>query len=245
MHRSFRLTMAMALAGAAVVLSATSAFAHEQRQVGAYQFTVGWLNEPTYVDAQNAAVVIIKDAQGNLLDDLGDQGKLQVTVSTGNQTSAPLDMAASFDPDSGLGTHGEFLANIMPTQPGDYTFHVTGTIKGQKVDEKFTSGPKTFNTVDEPTATQFPVKDPSIGQLSGLTNRLSSRADTGISAAKSKADSASSTATTGVILGIIGIIVGVGLGGGGLIAARRARTKTDNRPSPQSKQQAEEQAVSP
>jgi hypothetical protein len=168
----------MALAGAAVFLSATAAFAHEQRQVGAYQLTVGWLNEPTYVDAQNAAIVIIKDAQGNLVDDLGDQQKLQVTVSTGNQTSTPLDMAASFDPDSGLGTHGEFLANIMPTRAGDYTFHFTGTIRGQKIDEKFTSGPKTFNTVDEPTASQFPVKDPSIGQLSGLTSRLSSRADT-------------------------------------------------------------------
>jgi hypothetical protein len=235
--------MAVALAGAAVVLSATSAFAHEQRQVGAVQFTVGWLNEPTYVDAQNAAIVIIKDAQGNLLDDLGDQGKLQVTITTGSQTSEPLDMAASFDPDSGLGTHGEFVASIMPTQPGAYTFHFTGTIKGQKVDEKFTSGPKTFNTVDEPTATQFPVKDPSIGQLSGLTNRLSSRVNSGLSAAKSKADSASSTATVGVVLGIIGIVVGIGLGGVGLLSARRARTK-DNPPTPDTKTQPEQQRVS-
>jgi hypothetical protein len=233
----------MALAGAAVFLSATAAFAHEQRQVGAYQLTVGWMNEPTYVDAQNAVIVIIKDAQGSLVDDLGDQGKLQVTVSTGTQTSDPLDMAASFDADSGLGNHGEFFANIMPTRAGDYTFHFTGTIKGQKVDEKFTSGPKTFNTVDEPTASQFPVKDPSIGQLSGLTNRLSSRVDTGLSAAKSKADSASSTATVGVVLGIIGIVVGVGLGGGGLIAARRARTKPDDQPTPQSKPQPEQQTV--
>jgi hypothetical protein len=233
----------MALAGAAVFLSATAAFAHEQRQVGAYQLTVGWLNEPTYVDAQNAVIVIIKEAQGNLVDDFGDQQKLQVTVSTGNQTSTPLDMAASFDPDSGLGTHGEFLANIMPTRSGDYTFHFTGTIRGQKIDEKFTSGPKTFNTVDEPTASQFPVKDPSIGQLSGLTNRLSSRLDAGVAAAKSKADSASSKATIGVVLGIIGIVVGGVLGGGGLMAARRARSKPDTQPNPQSKQQPEQQTV--
>src|ERR1700738_5069030 len=112
------------VAGAAafglLFLSAVPAWGHEQRQVSAYQLTVGWQHEPTYVGVENAVQLFIKDAKGNPIDDLGSPPSLQVTVSTGAKTSDPLDLKASFDPDTSLGTHGEFDAAVIPTTPGIY-----------------------------------------------------------------------------------------------------------------------------
>ena len=94
--------------GAAVLVLLTpgAAFAHEQRQVGAISFTVGWQHEPTYAGSENAVQLFLKDAKGNPIDDLGDPPSLQVQVITGNQTSDPLALAPSFDEDTGLATLG-------------------------------------------------------------------------------------------------------------------------------------------
>src|SRR5581483_11038555 len=107
---------------AAALIGASPAYAHEQRQVGAFLFTVGWSSEPTYVGQPNDVQLFIHDAKGNPVDDIGSPPTIQLEVSFGSQTSAPLDLEPSFDPDTGLGTHGEFDASIIPTQVGDYTF---------------------------------------------------------------------------------------------------------------------------
>jgi hypothetical protein len=226
MNRLARGVAATAVAIAATVLGVSPAFAHEQRQVGAYQFTVGWKTEPAYAGQPNAVQMFLKDAKGNPVDDLGSPPSIKVEVMSGNQTSPALDLAASFDPDSGLGTHGEFDAAIIPTRPGDFTVHLSGTVKGQALDEKFTSGSKTFATVTNPTDVQFPAKDPTVGDLSALTNRLSPRVDSAVAQGKSNADKASSAqglAIAGIILGAVGLIAGAVIGGAGLRAARRAR----------------------
>jgi hypothetical protein len=201
---------------ATFALAAGPASAHEQRQVGAYQLTVGWAHEPTYTGVENAVQLFIKDAKGNPIDDLGDPPTLKVQVINGSQTSDPLDLKASFDPDTGLGMHGEFDAAIVPTVPGDYTFHFTGSINGQSIDQKFTSSDKTFDTVKDPTEVQFPAKVPSNGQLAQSVSRLDSRATTAAKNAKDSADTAKT-------LAIVGIAVGVVLGGAGLIVALRSR----------------------
>src|SRR5437588_6319314 len=117
---SRNLVRSAAAAGAATLLllsTAGPAFAHEQRKVGPYQFTVGWQHEPTYTGVENAVQVILKDAKGNAIDDLGSPPTLKLEVLTGTCSSGcstpakksdPLDLKASFDADTGLGTHGEF-----------------------------------------------------------------------------------------------------------------------------------------
>src|SRR5579859_6832054 len=110
MSRTLWRVAAGAAALSLIVLSASPAWAHEQRQVGAYQLTVGWQHEPTYVGVENAVQLFIKDAYGNPVDDLGNPPTLQVTLTTGARTSDPLDIRASFDPDTSLGMHGEFDA---------------------------------------------------------------------------------------------------------------------------------------
>src|SRR5207302_5902730 len=218
---SRNLVRSAAAAGAATLLllsTAGPAFAHEQRKVGPYQFTVGWQHEPTYTGVENAVQLILKDAKGNAIDDLGSPPTLKVEVLSGTQKSDPLDLKASFDADTGLGTHGEFDAAIIPTVPGDYTFHLTGSINGQNVDEKFTSSDKTFDPVKDPTEVQFPAKVPSNGQLAQSVNRVNARASAAAKDAKNSAD-------TATILAIIGIGAGVLLGGTGLIVAITARRR--------------------
>ena len=218
MHRS---RIAAAAAVAAVVLGAASpASAHEHRTVGRYELEVGWASEPTYAGVQNAVQVTITDTKGTPVDDLGDPG-LTVTVSTGTATSDPLSLGLSFDPDSSEGTHGQFLAAVIPTRPGEYTFRVTGSIKGQAVDEKFTSGDTTFDPVKEPRDIEFPAKDPSAGELATSVQRLSPRVDNAVAAAKDAKDKAS-TATT---LAIVALVVGVAIGGAGLVIGLGARRR--------------------
>jgi hypothetical protein len=220
-----------ALAGGAAVvvfLSPAAASAHEQRKVGAIEFTVGWQHEPTYAGSQNAIQLFLKDAGGQPIDDLGDPPTLQVQVITGNQTSDPLTLEPSFDEDTGLGTKGEFDAAIIPTRPGDYTFHFTGTVDGQKIDEKFTSSDTTFDAVHEPTAAEFPAKDPSIGDLATNLDRLNPRVDSAVTAAhsgKKAAASASDKASTAQTLGIVGIVLAVLLGGSGLLLGLKGRRR--------------------
>ena len=208
------------LAAAAVVtvtvagftlLTAAPAFAHEVRQVGAYQLTVGWATEPAYVGQTNAVELFVHDAKGTALDDLGPNG-VKVQVTTGSQTSDPLAMNGAFDPDTGLGLHGQYLASIIPTAPGDYTFHFTGDINGQKIDEKFTSGPQTFNTVVDPTGVEFPVKNPTLTALAASISQLIPRVDDARSAASAAAasvKSAKNSADTATTVGIGGLVVGV------------------------------------
>lgn len=203
---------------ATLAFAAGPASAHEVRKVGAYEITIGWEHEPTYTGVENAVQIFIKDAKGNPVDDLGDPPSLKVQVINGGQTSDPLDLKASFDPDTGLGMHGEFDAAIIPTVPGDYTFHLTGSINGQNIDEKFTSSDKTFDPVKDPSDVQFPAKTPSNGQLAQSVSRVDTRETRAAKDAKDSADTAK-------VLAIVGIAVGVVLGGTGLIVAMGARRR--------------------
>jgi hypothetical protein len=226
---SRNLVRAAAAAGAVTFLllsTAGPALAHEQRKVGPYQFSLGWQHEPAYTGVENAVQLIVKDSKGNAIDDLGSPPTLKVEVLTGTQKSDPLDLKASFDADTGLGTHGEFDAAIVPTAPGDYTFHFFGTIGSDKVDERFTSSDKTFDTVKDPTAAQFPAKDPSPSQLATNLDRLNPRVESALSLAQSTsraAKRASDKASTAQTLGIVALVVGVVVGGAGLVAGMTAR----------------------
>jgi hypothetical protein len=172
--------------------------------------------------------LFVHDAHGNPIDDLGSPPTLQLEVIFGSQTSSPLGLEASFDPDTGLGTRGEFDAAIMPTAAGDYTFHFFGSINGQKVDERFTSGPTTFNTVQDPTPIQFPARAPTVPELATLADRLSSRVDhaaTAASNASNKAGSADTVGLVGLIVGAVGLILGA-------TALAMTRRRTGPAPAP-------------
>jgi len=219
-------TAAAAAACLALGVSAM-AEAHVVQQVGQYSVAMGWWQEPTYVGVQNAVQVIIKDKSGNPVADLASRD-LQVVVSAAGQSTAALPLDPSLDPDTGLGRPGEYLAWLIPTLPGDYTFHLTGAIHGQVVNETYTSSDQTFNAVEDATAAQFPVKLPSQTELSTLSDRLTVRvggAATAASAAEQTATDARHDASTallvGTSVGALGVLVGLIALGVALRVARR------------------------
>ncbi|MCU1463074.1 MAG: hypothetical protein JWO37_3149 [Acidimicrobiales bacterium] len=222
----------IAAASAVVLLflgAASPAWAHDHRRVGAYDFTVGWISEPTYAGFPNAVQLIVKDAAGKPIDDLGSPPTLKVEVGTGTQKSDPLAFKASFDPDTGFGTHGEFDSEIIPTRPGVYTFRIFGTINGQAVNETFTSSDTTFDSVREPAEVEFPTKDPSTGQLATSIQQLTPRVDTAVAAAKTQAKAAKNAkdkASTATTLAIVALVAGVVLGGAGLVTGLGARRRS-------------------
>jgi hypothetical protein len=160
------------LAGPALLLSllAVPAAAHEERTIGKgrYHVEVGFGDEPAYQGEKNSVILLLNNAAGKPVVDLGDS--LKVEVSTGSNPPMPLRLEPNFGA-GGDGTPGDYRAWFVPTAPGTYTFHFTGSVKGQKVDERFTSSPTTFDEVQDPAGVQYPAKEPTGGQLSQRLDR--------------------------------------------------------------------------
>jgi hypothetical protein len=212
-----RLGAALVAGGVLTVMMATPASAHEERNVGGFQLVVGWAAEPTYAGYPNGVAVFVNDAGGQPVEDLGDT--LKVEVSFGDEKSGPLDLEPAFGED--FGTKGEYHADLVPTRPGTYTFDFTGTIRGQNVDESFTSSETTFDDAKDDADISFPAKDPSRGELAQRIDRINPRlatAQSDAAAVQADADDAKTQAMIAIVLGAIGIIAAIGMGA---VAMRR------------------------
>jgi hypothetical protein len=120
-----------------------------------------------------------------------------------------------------FGTPGDYRAFFIPTAPGSYSFHFTGSIKGQKIDQTFKSGPQSFSDIDDPAQVQYPVKQPTGAQLATRADRDTARVDAALTAERDQARDDASSART---LAIVGLVVGVlGLVAGGTALARSRR----------------------
>ena len=239
--RSKRARRAALSAGALGVAAVTAlglpkpASAHTIQTAGQFKLAIGWQHEPTYTGVENAVQVIITGPDGKPFTDFPSSGSgLKVVVEFGKPgggalpASAALDLDPTLDPDTGLGMPGETLAAIVPTQAGDYTFHVTGTLGTQNVDITVSSGDTTFNTVKDPTAVEFPARVPPPSDIVSAAQRAQSRADVAALAAghaNDAAQSANNTAAHATVVGIIALVVGIILGGGAmaLVMARGRR----------------------
>lgn len=190
------------LALTAVSLRSGTVMAHEEREVGNYIFVVGWAVEPTSVDSINSLFLKVEDNEsGQGVQGLEETLQAEVMVGGGAQKK-PLPLEAS---DEEPGVYG---SPIVPTRTGDYTFRIYGTVGDQELDESFSSGPETFETVEDVAELQFPDHVPSNADLSAQ-----------IAALHSGGGSDSDTAT---ILAIIGIVAGgIGIGVGAFALAQR------------------------
>ena len=246
LSRYRRLGIAVPIAAITAILVVGSTQAHVLKDFGPYTVALGWVHEPTYVGQLNAVQVVVKDAAGKPVTDIGE-GDLKVVVSTGGQDSAALDLVPTYDEDTGLGTPGDYEAPLIPTVPGDYTFHLTGKIHDTAVDETATSSDSTFNSAANDTDIQFPTKLPTLAEVTTRLDRLDARvtaaasaappavvasappdttaidAATAATAAASQAhDSASTALLVAIVLGGLGVI----LGGAGLYVATRRRSSS-------------------
>lgn len=156
-------------ATAVLTLPASPADAHEEREVGDLTFVVGWSNEPAFAGFGNEVQVIVSETQG---DQPVEDGELEAEVIFGDpesETRTTVTLDPAFD------TPNEYLGYIIPTRPGTYSFHVTGTAGGQTIDETFTSGEETFDDVNNPADAEFPEQDPTRGEIAERLDRLDAR----------------------------------------------------------------------
>lgn len=210
MRRETRTVLVFVLASIAAAIFAGPAVAHETKEAGGYSFVVGWGIEPAYVGELNSVQLIVTHKAGG--DPVNDRGaRLNVTVSYGEEETE-MALAPTYSGEVGTGTPGEYRALLMPTAPGDYTFHVTGTIGGVKVDETVTSSPKTFAPVTEASAAQFPAKVPGVEQIAQRMDaemprleRLS--AELPKLATDSDVSSAKTLGYVGIVVGTVGIVL--------------------------------------
>ena len=213
--------VASTLAGLLVPLLAAPASAHEERTVGRYHFVVGFGDEPTYAGEKNSVLLLLSDADDRPVTDLTDT--LKVAISTGTAEPLTLAMEPNFEVGE-FGTPGDYRAWFIPTTPGPYSFHFTGTIKGQKIDQTFKSGPTTFDEAKDPAEVQYPLKQPTGGQLATRADRDTARVNAALAAERDQARSDAASART---LAVIGLVVGAL----GLIAAIVALTRSRRSPA--------------
>jgi len=216
------------LAALLVPMAALPAFAHGQHKVGRLNLVVGFGTEPGYAGEANSVQVILSQG-GKPVTDLGGGGlKADVTSEASAGQKLAMEMEPYFEVGE-FGTPGDYRAFFIPTVPGRYTFHVTGTVKGQKIDRSFTSVKDDFAEIVDPATVQFPARNPTTGQLAQRLDREVPRLNSALEAsraaeqrARDDARQARDDAGLARILAIVGIAVGVlGLVAGGIALARR------------------------
>lgn len=219
------------LATASLLLSlalAPATAAHSGIAVGPYLVEVGWRVEPAFVGQPNAVQVTILHHDGDVpITDLG-AGALAVVVSTAGVDSPSLALLPAFDATEGTGPLGEYATAIVPTAPGDYTFHITGAIRETAVDLTLTSGADTFDPVLGSSDLEFPAKLPNLTEVATRLDRIDARiaalqsADpdsTALEAAQAAAQAATDAARAATAAADRALLVGAALGGaGGLLA---------------------------
>ena len=169
----------------------SSVFAHEERKVGAYDMEVGFIAEPVYVGERSGLEIhVTKDEKP--VEGLETMLKAQVIFGT-QQRDLTL-AAREEDP-------GWYESVFIPTAAGKYTFHLTGTIEGQTIDESFTSSPTGFDEVSEAATGQFPNTLPT-------TTELSADARKGADAA-GQVPIAIGLGAVGAVLGLVALAVGL------------------------------------
>ena len=218
MNRTLTAVLAAVILGAALAATAAPARAHETASAGALALEVGWGTEPAYVGQLNTIQLIVTHAaDGDPINDPGARLTAKVTYGDQGQEFALL---PTYDAEAGTGIPGEYAALVIPTAPGDYTFHVTGTVEGVKIDLEVTSSPKTFSPVEDASAVQFPVKVPGTGQVAERLDKELPRMATvaKVSDMEGQISSAQTMAYVGIAVGIVGIV----LAAAALLLRRRA-----------------------
>jgi hypothetical protein len=193
---------------AAALLFHGRALAHGHIEVGEYSLTIGFLNEPALVGEPNAVSLEVihhgeaeeehaateeaheatEEPHDESEDEhdagepvLGLEESLSVEIIKGDQ-SQTLEFRPQF------GAPGMYVADVLPTETGDYTFRIFGDINGTPVDETMTSGPDTFSSVESADSIAFPAANASAG---------------------SQNQTALYVAIAGAVLGLIGTVLGI------------------------------------
>jgi hypothetical protein len=209
-------TIAAVLAVLLVPLLGVPALAHGEHKVADYNVEVGFGTEPAYAGVTNSVQLIVTKNGQPVTDAKG----LKVAVSTGDAEARPFPLEPYWGDD--FGQKGDYRAFFIPTAPGAYTFKVTGTLGGKKVDESYTSGKDGFDEVTNPSEVQYPAPEPTGSQLTTRLDRETARINAALDADREQVgDQVADTrrlATIGLVVGALGLLAAVGMG---VVALRR------------------------
>lgn len=183
-----RLLALLLLTLAVLTVGAGTALAHEHRHVGPYELVVGWRNEPALAEQPNGLDLRVALEEDETPVE-GLEGSLQAEVIFGNQTM-PLELRPRF------GQPGSYTADIIPTRAGSYVFHITGSIEGTAVDERFDSADGEFSDVRPLAEMQFPEAVRAGSEMQGS-----------LVAAEAAANSARLFGIAGLVAGLLGLVV--------------------------------------
>ncbi len=166
------------------------AAAHGHTDVGDYALVIGFHNEPAYQGEPNGLdLFVTNEESGEPVNGLEDT--LRVEIIYGSSTKE-LEIKPQF------GRDGAYTAYVIPTESGDYSWHIFGTIEDTPVDVTMTSSPDTFSPVESKDAASFPGAELSAGELSSQA-----------AAAARTARTALIVGVVGGVLGLLGLVVGV------------------------------------
>jgi hypothetical protein len=214
---SRRTTVAAAVAAVLLVpLLAVPASAHGEHKVANYTLEVGFGTEPGYAGVTNSVQVTISNNGKPVTDAKG----LKVAVSTGDAEPRQMALEPYFGDD--FGEPGDYRAFFIPTAPGAYTFKLTGSLGGKKIDQSYTSGKDGFDEIVDPSEAQYPAPEPTGSQLTTRLDRETDRINAVVAADREAADneiaSARRMATIGLAVGALGLLAAIAVG---VLALRR------------------------
>jgi len=214
---SRRTTVAAAVVAVLLVpLLAVPASAHGEHKVANYTLEVGFGTEPGYAGVTNSVQVTISNNGKPVTDAKG----LKVAVSTGDAEPRQMPLQPYFGDD--FGEPGDYRAFFIPTAPGAYTFKLTGSLGGKKINQSYTSGKDGFDEIVDPSEAQYPAPEPTGSQLTTRLDRETDRINAVVAADREAADteiaSARRTATIGLAVGALGLLAAIAVG---VLALRR------------------------
>jgi hypothetical protein len=168
---------------------------------------MGWLQEPAFTGSANSVQVVVSDLSGVPVSRADAALTVQVSFGSARVTLPLLPVKAP----------GELRAELIPTEPGTYAFHVTGTVLSRAIDVAATCSDRTFSCVAAASDVQFPAKDPSNVEIADGLARALARAQ--------RATDAASNARTIAIAAIVLAALVLAAGAGAGLRARRRRAR--------------------
>ena len=145
--KKIALFFAAALLLSFLAFNMPAVIAHEEVVIGDIRIVAGWVNEPPLVNQLNDVLLIITQvSNGQPVNNALAQ--VDATLQKGTETR-PLE----FLPAEEAGT---YTATILPTQTGQYTVVLRGTISGQTID-----GPIDIEDVEDTARFAFPLSSSS------------------------------------------------------------------------------------
>jgi hypothetical protein len=121
-------------------------------------------------DHSHEAAMVDEHTHGDGLTPVTD-ADLQVEITFGPASKTLTLLPVPGDP-------GHYVADLIPTRPGDYTFRLFGTANGVAIDEVFTSADGQFDTVEPAADILFPDDLPATVELLDRIEQLEARLET-------------------------------------------------------------------